>query len=326
VAFTDVFTGTFSAGTFTAQSGTQTATSCTQISGTSCQSTTLNSPTSFVTVSGAVTAAGGTIDVTSTGAGGIAQIAETYTFAAGSGGGGASTTEYLLQEPLAGGTPTQIYSSSTSYNLLGANDSLVVFYTSSAGTTSLFTTPVSASPAATSATTLGASPYTGTISLGSSFMLPTTAGDSATSLVFLTVINTAASPTSYSSEVLSPSGSVEQSLTSNSAFLYFAASPLSGSVIQVQNIGTSGGYGGGTFYNVKPANLTGSAAGTAITTTGGAAYTVPANTLAGLVGLSSTIGAGDLEATGATSGLAYDLSQNLIVPVTLTNTNVSIGL
>jgi hypothetical protein len=320
VAFTDVFTGTVSAGTFTAVSGTQTATHCTQVvtppPNTSCQSTPLHSPTTFDTVSGSISSAGGAIDITSSGAGGIAQIAETYTFAAAGGGGGSTA---LVQIPLAGGTATQLYSSGTAFNLLGANDAVVVFYTGTT-TASLFTVPVGATT--TSATALGASSYAGSISAGT-FMQPTTAGSYASNLVYLTV--TAASPISYSSEILNPNGTVVQALTADSAFLAFGEFPFSGSVLQIQNIGTSGGYGGGSIFNVKAANLTGVAGGTALSaTTGGAAYVVPANTLAVLLGVSNTIGIGALEPLGGGTsvGLAYDLSQDLIESITLTNTSI----
>ena len=95
----------------------------------------------------------------------------------------------------------------------------------------------------------------------------------------------------------------------------------------MQNIGSSGGYGGGTFYNVTPSSLAGALGGTPFTTTGAAAYAVPANSLAVLVGQSNAIGAGALLSGGASIGLAYNLSSNLIVPIgtSLTNTNVTLG-
>jgi hypothetical protein len=108
-------------------------------------------------------------------------------------------------------------------------------------------------------------------------------------------------------------------------FLYDAASFLSGSALQITGItDTAGGYGGGTFNAVNVGTL----ASTALTTTGGAAYTVPAGYVSGFTQLSTTIGAGLLAPMGASSavsdGGAYDLSKDLIVPISLTNTNVGL--
>jgi hypothetical protein len=328
ITATDVFAGTYSSGAFTATSGTYTYTNCVDLDQANphCSSVALNTPTSFKTVAtsaGGVTASGGVITITRTSMGVLTN--QTYTFAAGS-AGGPVTVEYVLQEPLTGGSPTQILASTTTtgYQLLGANDAAVVLYTSSNNTLSLFATPTDAASPATSATPLGNSSYTGTIS--TSFMQPTTSGDDSTSLVFLTVVNSAVTPTTYASEVLSPGGTVKQPLTTNSAFLKSAASPLSGSVIQVQNMG-NGGYDGGTFYNVNPGSLTGALGGTALTTTGGAAYTVPTGTIPILLGLSNSIAAGVLQPmTGSTVGLAADLSKNLVVPVGTSLTNTSVAL
>jgi hypothetical protein len=330
ITATDVFTGTYSGGAFTATAGTYTYTNCVDLdpANAHCSSVTLNTPTSFKTVStsaGGVSAAGGVIRITRTAMGVLTN--QTYTFAAGS-AGGTATLESVLQEPLTGGTPTQLLASAaiTDYQLLGANGTAVVLYTSSGNASSLYTTPANAPAPASSATLLGDSPYTGTIS--TSFMQPASAGDNTTSLVFLTVVNSTVTPTTYASEVLSPDGTTKQPLTGNSAVLPFATSPLSGSVIQVRNM-SSGGYDGGTFYNVNPSSLAGAPGGTALTTTAGAAYTVPAGTVPVLTSLSNSSGAGVLQPTGSGSvlGLATDLSKNLIVPIgtSLTNTNVALA-
>jgi hypothetical protein len=221
------------------------------------------------------------------------------------------------------------YPISVSYDLLGANGSVLVFYSSTisgASTTStLLSVPVttlSATP-----TTIGG-PFTGGIYSSSSFLEPTTLGEPSTDLVFVNVLSVSTggggTSTTYSSEVLTPTGTVKQALTSNSVFLFDGASAFSGSALQITGItDTSGGYGGGTFYAVNLATLV----STALTTTGEAAYTVPAGDISGVSGLANTIGAGLLVprgGVGASVGLAYDLSKDLIVPIALTNTNVSL--
>ncbi|HEX2790506.1 MAG TPA: hypothetical protein VHN17_08765 [Steroidobacteraceae bacterium] len=247
---------------------------------------------------------------------------------------GATSTTTLWAEPLSGGTPTELYSVSypatVSYNLLGANTSVLVFYSTtisgSSMTSTLLSVPVTT--LSTSATTIGG-PFTGGIFSSSSFLEPTTAGDPSTNLVFVNVLNVTSggggTTFSYSSEALTPGGTVKKALTSNSVFLYNAASFLSGSALQITGItDTAGGYGGGTFNAVNLGTL----ASTALTTTGGASYTVPAGFVAGFGQLANTIGAGVLAPVSGSSaaalGGAYDLSKDLIVPISLTNTNVAL--
>jgi hypothetical protein len=72
----------------------------------------------------------------------------------------------------------------------------------------------------------------------------------------------------------------------------------------------------------------GTLASTALTTTGGADYTLPAGFDPGFVQIANTIGAGVLAPIGgsgaATQGGAFDLSKDLIVPISLTNTNIAL--
>jgi hypothetical protein len=158
---------------------------------------------------------------------------------------------------------------------------------------------------------------------------PTTGGEPATDLVFVNVANITSggggTTFSYSSEVLTPTGTVKKALTSNSVFLFDGASYLSGSALQITGItDTNGGYGGGTFNAVNLGTL----ASTALTTAGGAAYTLPAGYLTGFEQLANTIGAGVLAPMGGSGapilGGAYDLSKDLIVPISLTNTNIGL--
>jgi hypothetical protein len=245
----------------------------------------------------------------------------------------ATSTTTLWAEPLSGGTPTKLYSVSypagVSYDLLGANTAVLVFYSStisgSSITSTLLSVPVSTLSA--TATTIGG-PFTGSINSSSSFLQPTASGDPSTDLVFLNVLDVSSggggTTFSYSSEVLTPTGTVKKALTSNSVFLYDAASFLSDSALQITGItDTNGGYGGGTFNAVNLGTLT----STALTTTGGAAYKVPAGYISGLGQLANTIGAGLFATMGGSSasvGAAYDLSKELIAPITLANTNVAL--
>ena len=243
----------------------------------------------------------------------------------------ATSTTSLWAEPLSGGAATKLYSvsypSTVSYDLLGANGSLLVFYSTTISgasmSSTLYSIPVTSLSA--TATPIGG-PYTGGLFASSSFLQPATVGQPASDLVFVNVTNVGSggSSFSYASQILTPTGTVKQALTSNSQFLFDAASPLSDSVLQITGItDTGGGYGGGSLHAVNLTTL----ASTALTTTGGAAYTVPAGDAAGAAGLSLSIGAGLLEprgGSGASVGLAYDLSKSLIVPIALTNTNVSL--
>jgi hypothetical protein len=244
-----------------------------------------------------------------------------------------TSTSTFWAEPLGGGAPTELYSVSypvsVSYDLLGANASVLVFYetTISGGaiTSNLLNVPVGS--VSSSATSIGG-PYNGSISADSSFLQPTTAGDASSRVVFLNVIQETSgggtTTINYSSEVLTPTGTVKQSLTTNSVYPFAATGPLSGSVLQITGItDTNGGYGGGSFNDVSLATLN----STALTTTGGAAYQVPAGDISGLAGLANTIGAGVIAprtGAGASQGAAYDLSKDLIVPISLTNTSITL--
>jgi hypothetical protein len=244
--------------------------------------------------------------------------------------GTTSTTTFWAQ-PLGGGTPTELYSVSypagVSYDLLGANTSVLVFYSTtisgSSESSTLLTVPVTT--LSTSATTI-AGPFTGSIASSNSFLQPATPGEPSTDLVFVNVLNVTGGGTtfSYSSEVLTPGGSVKQALTGNSVFLYDAASFLSDSAVQITGItDTAGGYGGGTFNAVNVATLV----STPLKTTGGASYAVPAGFISGFTQLADTIGAGVLAPIGgsaATVGGAYDLSKDVIAPISLANTNVAL--
>jgi hypothetical protein len=246
---------------------------------------------------------------------------------------GATSTSTFWAEALGGGTPTKLYSATYSagsgYDLLGANGSLLVLdstsISGSGSSSTLLTVPVNTLSA--TATTI-AGPFTGGVFADSSFLQPTTPGQPSTDLVFVNVVELSSggggTTYSYSTEILTPSGTVKQALLSNSSFVFDAASALSGSVLQVTGITeTDGGYGGGTFNALNLGTL----APTVLTTTGGAAYTAPAGYLPGFASLSSSIGAGLLEpqsSSNASLGAAYDLSKHLLVPIAISNTSVSV--
>jgi hypothetical protein len=248
---------------------------------------------------------------------------------------GSPSTQTIWQQPLSGGAPTKLFSytvpsSGTTlgqfYDLIGSNGSLLVVSGGSidtstgASTGTLGTLPVGT--LSTSVTALGSGSYTGFLS---AFMEPATIGTASSDLVFVNVLYVTTMPTAfgYSSEVLTPGNTVKQALTANSYFLENGASPFSGSVLHVSGItDTAGGEGGGSISAVDIATLV----ATPLKASGGTTYTVPSGFTPGLAGLSNSIGSGALVpasgVAGNSSGLAYDVSKTLIVPISITNTNV----
>jgi hypothetical protein len=227
------------------------------------------------------------------------------------------------------GTPMTLYSTSyadgSTYRLIGSNGSALVFDaasidpTTAASTSTLMTLPVGQS--STSATSIG-SAFAGDISV---VMAAPTLDDPPADLLFVTVNNTSTSggamTYSYSSEVLTPDGTVKQALLPNSAFLE-RTSEFSGGIFQIKGItDTGGGYGGAGVYSVDLGTL----AATAFATTGGATYTVPAGYMSGFFGVSNGIGVGALSNTGSSAALqvtAYDLTQHLMLSASLANTDI----
>jgi len=243
-----------------------------------------------------------------------------------------ATTQTIWQEPLDGGATTELYSYTVPtggqpYQLIGSNGSLLVISGGSTnGGTGVLTSALATLPVgtlSTNTTALGSS-YTGVVS---AFMGPTTPGTPSTDLVFVDVFNLSSNPTvySYSSEVLSPSGTVTRVRIANSYFLENSISLLSGSVLQLTGIDDNVGGEGGAAINAL--NI-GTQVATPLKTSSGTTYTVPAGSIPGLVGESSVISAGVLEPVAAgfgnPAGLAVDLSKSLIVPIRITNTSVAL--
>jgi hypothetical protein len=236
----------------------------------------------------------------------------------------------IYQEPLSGvGTPMTLYGTSyqqgSVYSLVGSNASVLVFdltsfdLTTSAITSTLKTVPLGQT--STTATTIG-STFAGRISV---FMGAATPDNPPADALFVSVIDTnttgSTSTTSYSSEVLTPSGTVKQALLANSTF-GTRTSELSGAIFQTKGItDTGGGYGGGSIYSIDIGSLVPSA----FKATGGGPYTVPTGNVAGPFGLANTIGAGDIfdVANSTAAGIAYDLAQLRMVTISLPNTTVA---
>ena len=261
-------------------------------------------------------------------------------------------TQKIYQEALSGGTPLELYSTPVSaglpqpppYSLIGSNGTLLVLTSTTLGAissptlmqTSVLTLTVGVPGAPASI----AGPFSGTVN---AWMCPSSFGDVASDDLLLNVDSNPAMvstmPTTYSSEVLTPSGVVKQPARANSAFLIAGVPDIAslpdiagisdtcalnpGSVLQVRDItDTSGGYGGGT---VNALNLNSLSATALSTTSGSGTYTVPAGEkVQAAIFLSDVIGSGAVGAFpgGVSSGLAFDLSKSLIVPVTVPDSNV----
>jgi hypothetical protein len=227
-------------------------------------------------------------------------------------------TVKLVRIPLTGGSSLILYSATlaaqTVYDVIGSNGSLLIFDATTIGTpttTTLMSIPVAGNQ---NPTPLGPT-LTGMVNAS---MLAAAPGD-LNGLVFVDVTNITGATFSYSSEVLTTSGSVLQPLLANSTFLS-QTTAFSGAAFQIRGItDTAGGYGGGSLNSIS---ITNSLTSTPFTTTGGGAYAVPQNYGAILLGLSNTIGAGDLTSGALQTGVAYDISQQLIVPIGMANTNV----
>jgi hypothetical protein len=130
-----------------------------------------------------------------------------------------------------------------------------------------------------------------------------------------------------SPEVFSPSSTTAlKGPTANSTFQGLI-NPLGGNIFEITGItDTAGTYGGGTLNTVAISSLT----ATPFKTTGGATYTIPAGYGGVFVGLSPTIGEGYLTnaetttTTTTTVAYAFDASQPLIVPISVTGSTLSV--
>jgi hypothetical protein len=239
--------------------------------------------------------------------------------------------QLILQEPLAGGPPTKLYSyarpiENTFYSLLGSDGSLLVMSSTSTRiiygrgsmTGLLATLPIGTLSANTTPLPTNSGFFT-----ASPFMVETTPGTPSTALVFVSTevgSHRGGPPPSYSSQVLTPRGTEKPGGAGSSAFIYDGTSGLFGHVLQVGSLA----YQGAGPWTLSALNLE-TLASKKLQTPPGPTFTVPAGRPPQLVRLSNLIGTGAYAGPGvdASPGLAYDLFQNLLVPIVIPNTNVA---
>jgi hypothetical protein len=218
-------------------------------------------------------------------------------------------------------------SATLQYSLLGSNTAVVVIDkttgTATAVSTSLETVPVGVK--STSAKTIGG-PFPGTLFEG--FLAapkgaPATSDQLFVSLRNLTISGTTVKVT-YTSHLLAPRGTSIVTPPANTVWQAFGplTNELEGGVLEIAGItDTSGGYGGATL-GVWPVGGTSSIP---IKLTGGASYKVPATYVLSVVGFYGTaIAEGALVSlkTAASIGVAINASSTVIVPISITSTNV----
>jgi large repetitive protein len=234
----------------------------------------------------------------------------------------------ILQEPLVGGAPTTLYSytgGGNPYSLVGSNGSLLVMSTSTSvpvGRGFLWTSDLATLPVGTlsgNTTALGG-PIAG---YATPFMVNTTPGTPSTALAFVSAVPgwrpVPNQRFAYSSEVLTPSGTVKQGGRSISSFINGGTGALSGYVLQLEGVCCGP-------WTLSALNLQ-TLASTPLQTPAGASYTLPLGEYPVVAALSNFIGAGAYAILGAGAyagqGFAYDLSKDLIVPIAIANTTVA---
>jgi hypothetical protein len=267
--------------------------------------------------------------------------------------GASSTTISYEQVALTGGTPKLLYTTPafvpesstalTNYQLIGSNDSLLVFEyysepSSSSGpdptkaTATLYTVPVGTTT--TTPTTLATYPAGDT--LQGVFLAPPSGSGPSSDVLFVTVRNSTGSPTTptiaYSAVSIPLNDGTAPAPIKNSIYspLAVITPQLTYTVWQVTGItDTNGGFGGGTANTVDVSTL----ADTPFTTTGGGDYIFGAGFLGGLEALSSNnVAVGIFENEPGLiyngtpfqqNGAAADLTSNFLYSIVLTNTYVT---
>jgi len=241
-----------------------------------------------------------------------------------------TATSAIYQEPLPATAPAQMLvslptaSDTSGSNLIGSNGSILLFqnYSETLGsiTSSVFSVPVGVP--SKSATAVGG-PIAGTLS--TTFLASPTsspAGD----LLFLTATDVTSSGISYSSQVLTTGGTVEEVLP-DAVFGAFGGftTELNGNILEIHGItDTKGGYGGATVDLASVSTLDDPIP---FTIPSGGDYLVPAGDLMGLEEFPGTgIGTGFLfsaaNPTNPYTGVAVDVSKHVILPITLTNSSI----
>jgi hypothetical protein len=248
------------------------------------------------------------------------------------------SSQAIYQEPLStiqtpqtllGGLP--LPSVSAEYSLIGSTGTVLIFddFSTSAGgavSSTLFNVPVGVTSA--SATTIGG-PYAG--SLVVAFLASPSGAAAGADVLFLSENNptttNSVTSVSFSSQVLGPTGAVVLPPSNSAVWQSFGvfSTELSGYVLQIKGItDTTGSYGGATLNLMNVGSL--SAAPIPLTTPGGATYVVPAGDTLSTTGFyGTTIAVAEFisETTGTVFSAAVDVSQHVILPLNLTNTNVA---
>lgn len=315
--------------------------------------TTTGNSTSLYRVDGSSLAATVIQDVTTASIGTAVQDDNNLYYSVVNSGASTTTISYE-QVALAGGTPKLLYTTPafvpesstaiTSYQLIGSNDSVLVFEfatdpLASGGqqdptkaTATLYTVPVGTTT--TTPTTLATYPAGDT--LEETFLAPPSGSGPSGDVLFAALRNATGSlplPTiAYSAVSIPLNGGTAPAPVKNSVYLPLAVitPQLTYTVWQVIGItDTDGGFGGGTAYTVDVSTLVAKP----FTTTGGIDYVFGAGFSGGLEALSSNnIAVGIFNNEAALEyhgtpiqedGAAADLTTNFLYPIVLTNTFVT---
>jgi hypothetical protein len=239
---------------------------------------------------------------------------------------GTTSTLNMYQMDLGGsGGALPLYTatadSATTYRLIGSNGSVLVFYSTTRGTSTSST--IMSVPKGTQTPT--ASTLAAAID-GSmwAFMDAPSFDDPPNEKIFVNVTKTSTAGSSSTvvrtSEVLSPSGTVLEAPLANSLYLY-RISALADSVGQIKGItDTDGNYGGSSVYSVKISDFTASV----FNSTAGTPFVVPTSQVLGLAAIASTGGEAVVQSASAhATAAAFDTSKLLIVPISIANTDIT---
>lgn len=252
-------------------------------------------------------------------------------------------TTKVYREPIGGGAPLELYETTAAglplpqlYSLVGSNGTTLVLTAVNISPGSVSTglpgDPLSTSLLALSVGAPGApktiaGPFSGVVAAS---MCPAVWADATSGLVVINMQDIAIGLTStysYSSEVLTPEGTIRQPVLENSYFVSGSVAPAPpcglefGSLLQVRGItDTDGGYGGGT---VNTFDLSSLAVTVLTTTTGSGSYSIPGGDA--FVGdfLADNTGGGMVGSSPTSLGVALDLSRGLIVTVSVPNSSVT---
>jgi hypothetical protein len=315
--------------------------------------TTTGAATELYRIDGSTLAATLIQDVTTASIGTVAQDDDNLYYPVINTGASSTTISYE-QVALTGGTPKLLYTTPafvpdsstavTDYQLIGANDSVLVFEYASEpktggvqdptkATATLYTVPVGTTT--TTPTTLATYPAGDT--LIEVFLAPPSGAGPSGDVLFATVQNATgsiSSPTiAYSAVSIPLNGGTAPAPIKNSVYspLAVITAQLSYNVWQVTGITETDGFGwgGGTANLVDVSTL----ADTPFTTTGGGNYVLGSGFSGGLEALSSdNIAVGFFEnepafASGAAPlqviGAAADLTTTFLYPIVLTNTEIT---